>query len=440
MGLIKAGAGALGGVMADQWKEFFFCESLDADTLVAKGEKRTSRRSSNKHGEDNIISNGSVVAVNEGQSMIIVESGKIVEFCAEPGEFVYDTSTEPSIFCGSLGESIKKTFAEIGKRFTFGGDTGRDQRVYYFNTKEITGNKFGTPSPVPFRVTIDESMNYKLSVDLRCSGVYSYKISDPILFYTNVSGNVDYTYDRSELDDMLKSELIDALRPALAQISAMKIMYSEIPAHTKEVTKALSEELTAEWKEKRGIDLFSVSINAVSIPDDQRKKITEWEENVMTTNPNMAAARVVGSQSDAMRTAAANPNGAMGGFFGMGMAQNMGGANAANLFSMGQQQAQQAPQQPQQVSAPDSWTCACGTANTGKFCIECGKPKPEQTGGWTCACGAVNTGKFCTECGKPKPAAAVYKCDKCGWVPDDPSNPPKFCPQCGDAFDDNDRQ
>lgn len=430
MGLLKAGAGALGGVLADQWKEFFYCDSLDSDTLVAKGEKRVGKRSSNTKGTDNIISNGSVISVNEGQSMIIVESGKVVEFCAEPGEFVYDSSTEPSIFCGSLGESIKKSFAEVGKRFTFGGDAPKDQRVYYFNTKEITGNKFGTPAPVPFRVTLDESMNYKLSVDLRCNGVYSYKIADPLLFYTNVSGNVEYTYDRSELDEMLKSELLDALRPAFAKVSAMKIMYSEIPAHTKEVTGALAGELSSEWREKRGIELYAVSINGVSIPDDQRKKITEWEENLMTTNPNMAASRIVGSQADAMRTAAGNPNGAAAGFFGMGMAGNAGGANAANLFAMGANTENSAPK--------TGWTCSCGAVNTGKFCSECGKPQP--SGGWTCECGTANTGKFCSNCGKPNPGAAPkYKCNKCGWVPEDPENPPKFCPECGDAFDGNDR-
>lgn len=430
MGLLKAGAGALGGVLADQWKEFFYCDSLDSDTLVAKGEKRVGKRSSNTKGTDNVISNGSVISVNEGQSMIIVESGKVVEFCAEPGEFVYDSSTEPSIFCGSLGESIKKSFAEVGKRFTFGGDAAKDQRVYYFNTKEITGNKFGTPAPVPFRVTLDETMNYKLSVDLRCNGVYSYKIADPLLFYTNVSGNVEYTYDRSELDEMLKSELLDALRPAFAKVSAMKIMYSEIPAHTKEVTSALAGELSSEWREKRGIELYAVSINGVSIPDDQRKKITEWEENLMTMNPNMAASRIVGSQADAMRTAAGNPNGAAAGFFGMGMAGNAGGANAANLFAMGANMENSAPK--------TGWTCSCGAVNTGKFCSECGKPQP--SGGWTCECGTANTGKFCSNCGKPNPGAAPkYKCNKCGWVPEDPENPPKFCPECGDAFDGNDR-
>lgn len=404
MGLIKAAAGAVGGVLADQWREFFYCDSMEADTIIIKGEKRTGGRSSNKKGEDNIISNGSVIAVNEGQGMIIVESGKIVEFCDEAGEFVYDSSTEPSIFCGNLGEGIKKTFAQIGKRFTFGGDTGKDQRVYYFNLKELTGNKFGTPNPVPFRVVVDETLGYKLSVDLRCNGVYSYKLVDPILFYTNVCGNVAYAYNRSEIDEMLRGELLNALSPALAKISAMKISYSEIPAHTREVSAALKEELAAQWREARGIEIVSMNFNSVSIPDDQRKKLTEWEETAMTTDVNTAAARMAGAQSEAMKTAAANQGGigAMGGFFGMNMAQQAGGANAANLFAMGApQQAAQPQPAPAQVEAQQSgWVCSCGAGNTGKFCSECGAPKPSAE--WTCSCGAVNKGKFCSECGKPR--------------------------------------
>lgn len=438
MGLIKAGVGALGGVLADQWKEFFYCDSLDADILLAKGEKKTGGRSSNKKGEDNIISNGSVIAINEGQAMAIVESGKVVEFSSEPGEFVYDSSTEPSIFCGSLGESIKKSFEQVGKRFTFGGDTGKDQRVYYFNTKEIMGNKFGTATPIPFRVTVSEELGYKLSVDLRCNGVYSYKITDPILFYTNVSGNVPEYYERSQIDGMLRGELMDALQPALAKVAMQKIMYYEIPAHTKEVGTALKEELAAQWRESRGLEIQSISFNSVSIPEDQRKKLTEWEENAMTMNPATAASRLVGGQVEAMKTAAANQGGmgAMGGFFGMNMAQNAGGVNAQNLYAMGQQQPQAAP--PVQTG---SWTCSCGHGgNTGKFCAECGSPKPVGGDSWTCSCGTVNQGRFCQNCGSPKPSGTVtFKCNKCGWIPDDPAHPPKFCPECGDVFDDNDK-
>lgn len=437
MGLIKAGIGALGGTLADQWKEFFYCEAIPKEILVTKGIKQISGRSSNTKGNDNIISNGSGIAVADGQCMIIVEQGKVVEVCAEPGEFTYDSSTEPSIFAGSLGSSIIETFKTIGKRFAYGGDTGKDQRVYYFNTKEIADNKFGTPTPIPFKVIVDESLGYKLSVDLRCNGVFSYKITNPLLFYTNVCGNVSQEYNREEIDGTLKSEMLNALQPALAKISAQKIAYDEIPAHTFEISAALNEVLSSQWKEKRGLEVFSVSFNSISIPDDQRKKITEWEENAMTTNPLTAGARLAGAQAEAMKMAASNQAGAMTGFMGMGMAMNQGGMNAQDFFSMGmQQQAQQQAQQ-QQTAPANGWKCSCGATASGNFCTECSSKKPQL--GWTCSCGAVNKGKFCSECGSPKPAEApLYKCDKCGWEPEDPKNPPKFCPECGDVFDAND--
>ena len=470
MGLIKAALGAAGGVLADQWKEFFYCDALDSDTLMVKGQKRTSSRSSNRYGEDNIISNGSVIAVADGQAMMIVEQGKIVEFCAEPGEFTWDASTEPSIFAGSLGDSIKDTFRTIGKRFTFGGDTGKDQRVYYFNTKEISGNKYGTANPVPFRVVVNEELGFKLSVDIRCNGEYSYKIVDPMLFYTNVCGNAAQSFDRSEIDSILKSELLTALQPALAKLSAAGVQYYEIPAHTFDIRDALNEVLDREWGERRGLEVFSFNVNSLTIPDEQKKKITEWEENAMTMNPMVAGSRLVGAQADAMRTAAANEGGAMQGFMGMGMAMNAGGMNAQNLFAMGQSQAashpatESAPQTSTQNGAwkcscgatatgkfcpecgakkpeekpANAWTCKCGATATGKFCPECGSPKPADEG-WTCSCGAVNKGKFCPECGAKKPAGVPqYKCDKCGWEPEKGVKPPKFCPECGDPFDNGD--
>ncbi|MBQ1848729.1 MAG: SPFH domain-containing protein [Clostridia bacterium] len=441
MGLIKALTGAVGGVLADQWKEFFYCDALDADTLVVKGQKRTTSRSSNTKGNDNIISNGSGIAVADGQCMIIVEQGKIVEVCAEPGQFTYDTSSEPSIFAGKLGTSIIETFKTIGRRFTYGGDTGKDQRVYYFNTKEITDNKFGTQNPVPFKVVINEQLGFKLSVDLRCNGVYSYKITNPLLFYTNVCGNVAESYKRSEIDSMLKGELVMALQPALATLSAAGVSYDQIPAHTREVRDALNEVLAPDWG-KRGIEVFSMNMGVPSIPEDQRKKITEWEETSMTLNPNTAAARMVGGQISAMNTAAGNTAGAMTGFMGMGLAMNQGGGanGAANLYAMGAQQPAQ-PEQPAQPAA-DSWVCpVCGKTATGKFCTECGAKKPAAEGGWTCPeCGHANKGRFCSNCGARKPAGEpLYRCDKCGWEPKDPKNPPKFCPECGDPFDDNDK-
>ncbi len=444
MGLLKAGAGALGGVLADQWREYFYCESLDSDILAAKGEKRKGKRSSNKKGDDNIISNGSIVAVNDGQCMIIVEQGKIVEVCAEPGEFVYDTSSEPSIFYGGLGEGIKKSFQEIGKRFGFGGDTGKDQRVYYFNTKEIIGNKYGTPSPVPFRV-VDNNIGLDIDIAIRCHGEYSYKITNPLLFYTNVCGNVDDEYSRETIDGQLKSELMTALQPAFAKISDMGIRYSALPGHTMEISNALNDILSEKWRDLRGIEIVSFGVSTVKASEEDEAMIKELQRNAAFRNPTMAAAHMVDAQAQAMKDAAKNEGGmgVMGGFFGMNMAQNAGGMNANNLFAMGQQMQNQ-PSQPQQQNsgealAQSGWDCSCGkTQNTGKFCVECGKPKPSSDG-WTCSCGAVNKGKFCSECGNAKPAGVpIYKCNKCGWEPEDPHNPPKFCPECGDIFDQND--
>ena len=442
MGLIKAGMGALGGTLADQWKEFFYCDSLDKDVLMVKGQKRTSRRSSN-NGEDNIITNGSGIAVADGQCMLIVEQGRVVEVCAEPGEFTFDASTEPSVFTGNFGDSLAATFQTVAKRFTYGGDTGKDQRVYYINTKELGEILYGTATPIPFRVVVSEERGYKLSVNLRCNGSFTCRICDPLLFYTNVCSNVSTQYDAEELAPRLKSELMNALQPALATLSAKKVQYYEIPAHTLEISEALNEQLSNIWRKKRGIEVFSFNINSLSIPEEQQKKITEWEENAMTTDPTTAAARLVGGQIDAMKTAAGNTAGALTGFMGMGMAAGaggMGGMNAQNLFAMGQQAHPDSVDAPQQVAVPaNSWQCSCGATVTGKFCPECGKPRPAAAESWTCSCGAVNKGKFCAECGKPRPTAAPrYKCSKCGWEPADPAHPPKFCPECGDPFNDGD--
>ena len=432
MGLIQAITGAAGGVLADQWKDYFYCDSIDADTLVVKGRKRTSKRSSNTKGSDNIISSGSVITVADGQCMIIVDQGKVAELCAEPGEFVYDASTEPSIFAGNLGDSIGEVFASIGKRFTFGGEAPKDQRVYYFNTKEIMGNKYGTPGPVPFRV-VDRNIGLDADISIRCFGEYSYRITNPILFYTNVCGNVTSDYKRSSIDSKLKTDLLTALQPAFARISEMGIRYSALPGHTMELADALNEVLSRKWKQENGIEIVSMGVSSVKASEEDEAMIKELQRSAVYRNANMAAAKLVDAQAEAMKAAASNSGGAMAGFMGMNMAQQAGGVNAAQLFQMGAQQAAQP------AAAPaNGWQCACGHIATGKFCPECGAKKPEAEG-WTCSCGSVNKGKFCPECGARKPAGArQYKCDKCGWEPEKGSNPPRFCPECGDKFDNDD--
>ena len=444
MGLIKAGIGALGGTLADQWKEFFYCDSLRNDVLMTKGQKRISGRSSNTKGNDNIISNGSGIAVADGQCMIIVEQGKIVEVCAEPGEFTYDTSTEPSLFAGKLsGESIKETFRTVGKRFTYGGDTGKDQRVYYFNTKEILDNKFGTANPFMFEV-VNKRIGMSRTVQVRCNGVYSYKLTNPLLFYTQVAGNVSDEYTREEIDMQLKTEFISALQPAFAKLTELELRPAQIPAHTAELKDAMNIALKTEWTDRRGISVESIALNPITLTDEDMKKITQMEDAAtMGSNPFMMAGRMTDAQASAMEAAASNENGAMMGFMGMNMAMNAnGGFNTAQMYNAGIQQQQQFAQQappaaPTQAPA-NGWKCNCGAVINGNFCTECGSPKPAENG-WNCSCGAVNKGKFCPNCGSKKPEGApLYQCDKCGWQPEDPNNPPKFCPECGDIFDTND--
>ena len=425
MGLIRAAVGAAGGTLADQWKEFFYCEAMDKEVMVVKGTKRSSSRSSNKHGSDNIISSGSGIAVADGQCMMIVEQGKVVEVCADPGEYTYDASTEPSIFSGSLGDGIRKTFDTIGKRFAFGGDTGK----------------------IPFRV-VDSRIGLDVDVAVRCHGVYSYRIADPLLFYTNVCGNVEREYTREELDGQLKAEFISALQPAFGRLSELEMRPNQIVTHNTELENAMNEVLSAKWEELRGLKVVSVALGSVTLPDEDAEMIKQAQRTAMMRDPAMAAATLTGAQADAMKAAASNSAGAMTGFMGMGMAANAGGLNAQQLFEMGQKQQAQQQSVQQQAAQPvsparngagaaaaaGSWTCSCGAVSSGKFCPECGASRPVEDS-WTCSCGTVNKGKFCMNCGAKKPEKKMqYRCSRCGWEPADPENPPKFCPECGDPF------
>lgn len=474
MGLIKAAKDSISTMLADQWREYFYCDSLSDDVLVVKGQKKVIEgRNSNTKGMDNIISNGSIIAVNEGQCMIIVDQGGVVELCADAGEFVFDASTEPSVFYGNLGDSVKQTFSTLVKRFTFGGNTAKDQRVYFFNTKEIMDNKFGTANPVPFRV-VDRNIGLDVDIALRCNGSYSFKLTDPLLFYKNVCGNVTENYTRDKILMQMKSELLTAMQPALAKISGMGVRYSEVPAHSMELADALNEVLSDKWSELRGIEIVSLNLNSVKASEEDEKMIKDLQKTAVFQNTGMAAANMNMAQADAFRNMGKQEGGVGGGdMMGMAMgamAMNMMGGMAGGMtggqgmnnmggtmngFAAGGQMGGQSGNQMQNsgnqmagqpaaqmgAQAPIlGWTCSCGQAdNKGKFCANCGSPKPAEAG-WTCSCGAVNQGKFCVECGAKKPEGApLYKCDKCGWEPEDPANPPKFCPECGDIFDENDR-
>ena len=422
MGLVRAAGAALSTMMGDQWREYFYCNSLDNDTLILKGEKRIGPKSSNTKGADNIISNGALIAVNDGQCMIIVEQGAIVEVCAEPGEFVFDSSTEPSIFYGDLGENLVNSFKTFVKRFAFGGDTAKDQRIYYFNTKEIIGNKYGTANPVPFRV-LDKNIDLDIEIALRAHGEFTFRLMDPILFYKNLAGNVEKDYKKQEIESQLRSELLTKLQPAFARIAESGVRYYQITAHTDELGQILNELLSKSWGEHYGIEMTAFGISSVTAPEEDIEMIKQLQKNAVYRNATMAAANLTAAQADAMRAAASNEStGPMMAFAGMNMANQVGGFNAGNLYAMGAEQqnaaavanantpagnaespAPAAAASVAGVATASDWICPkCGHEhNSGKFCSECGTAKAED---WTCPeCGHTgNKGKFCSECGHKK--------------------------------------
>ena len=425
MGLIRAALSAGGSVLADQWKEYFQADAMSNDELIVKGYKKTK---GNNKGGDEIISNGSAIAVGEGQAALIVEDGKIVEFCAEPGRFIWDRSSEPSVFCGGFGKGVIDSFKKFGERFTFGGDRAKNQRVYYVNTKEIMDNKFGTTTPMVY-----DDQYYNTALYIRYFGQFSFRISDPIIFFTQIAGGVKDSYNRSSLMDMCKDEFMTALDTSLAQLSAEGVKFSQIPAKQREIAKYMSDTLDTEWGQRRGMEVVAVAIAKVTPDEKSRQRIEQFDTNVMHSNSNAMAGGLAYAQMQAMQDAAKNSSGAMTGFMGLGMMNNMMG-NAAPAQSTLLNTAQNLNSNPAPAQKPASsgeWTCSCGNKNTGKFCQNCGSKKPEAPASWRCSCGTVNTGKFCQECGSKKPLDE-YVCKECG---NKSKTPFKFCDNCGAKYE-----
>lgn len=453
MGLIQAVVGATQDVFADTWREYFYGEYMDDDTLMVKGKKRVSGKSSNTKGTENVISNGSIIAVNEGQCMIIVDQGAIAEVCAQAGEYIYDSSTEPSIFYGNLGKSIVNSFKTWGRRVSFGGDVGKDQRVYFVNIREIFNNKFGTQQPIQFRFVADEVTGIKKTFHVRCNGEFSFRIGDPIIFYKNVATNVEDVYEKSKIFQFMRSGLLTALNPAFGSLARQGFHYADLTSANIEMAKEIKALLQEEWMEKRGIEFSTINVQSTSLPPEEEAELDKIEsDRLYATDARMHMRDIQSGMVEAMKSAASNENGAMTGFMGVGMMNGMMGNmnnSAAGMMGAMQQAQQSYTQQPVQQAQPapaaapaaDSWTCTCGAVCTGNFCMTCGakKPAPVVAEGWTCTCGTVNKGNFCPNCGSKRPAGApLYRCDKCGWEPADPKNPPKFCPECGDPFDEGD--
>lgn len=455
MGLIKMFTSAVGSTFADQVVEYFRCEDMSTKILCQPA-TLVKRGKTVNNGTEGVISNGSRFDVAVNQAALLIENGRVHDFVIgtqeTAGQYKYDSTVSPSLLgggWGDLGASIK----EIGRRFTAGGQAMNTMRLIYINLRPLPGNKIGF-GKIPFR---DGEMN--LTLNAQGHGQYELQIVNPMNFYENVVQNVNKVLTVDSPDGVavlgqLKADMTPKFQKALTRISAQKIPYDQLGLYPDELAEAMNAELEEKWATK-GVKITSLAIE-LNVDEESKQRIAKFQEaKTVGSDPSMLYAMDRMSINKAREAAASNANGVMAGFMGMGMAGGMMGQPMdATMYQqqmqqnmMNQQAAQAAPQQaaPQQAApaaAPaDGWTCACGTTNTGKFCANCGSPKPEQPVGWTCSCGAVNKGKFCAECGKPKPASEpLYKCDKCGWEPEDPKNPPKFCPECGDPFNDNDIQ
>ncbi|MCR5767486.1 MAG: SPFH domain-containing protein [Lachnospiraceae bacterium] len=391
MGLIRAFTGAAFSQIGDMWQDYIYCDSMDNNTLVQKGHARRSG-GAGSDANDNIITQGSRIAVNPGQMLIIVEDGRILDFTAEQGGYEYDLSTEPSVFCGEFGESLKASFEQMRARFVFGGIAGKDQRAYFINTKDILNNRFGFGN-IPYR-----DSEFNLTITLKGYGTYVFRISDPITFFANVSGNVTEKYDKTLLESQIKSELQEAMLPTLGDLARSGVKYDEIPLNMKGLTDLLKEKINGLWNEKRGIELVSLALSNI-IPDSESiDKIRNMQESrVYSGNKAMLGARVGAAQANAMESASENPGGAVNGFVGMNMAQAAGGVNVAELM-----RSEPEPATQQQSANSDTWVCSCGMTNYMSFCPNCGKKKPED--------------KVCPKCGFvfPVELRAMRFCPNCG--------------------------
>lgn len=388
MGLILSATNAIGSTLADQWKEYFYCDSIPNDTICVRGYKKNG--GIGNFGSDDVITDGSVICVADGQCMLIVEQGQVVDICAEPGYYTYDSKTEPSVFTGSLDEAVKNVFNTIGKRFQFGGDPAQSQRVYYFNTKELIGNKYGTANPIPFRV-VDTNAGIDLDISLKCFGEYSLKVVDPVLFYTNVCANVQDKFTTADIEAQLKTELLTALQPAFAKLGGIR--YSEIPLHTNELVKILNDELSPKWRELRGIEIVSMGVSSITASEEDEERIKQLQTAATYKDPSLAAANVTAATADAIRDAANNDAGAAVGFMGLNAAQGAGNIDVNSLYA-------QASTQTTETPSTNKWVCPkCSTENDDNFCSSCGTPRPVENK-WICPkCGKENDDNFCTNCG-----------------------------------------
>lgn len=420
MGIIRAVAGAVGGGLADQWLEVIEADNMSDTTVFCSGRavRGNDRRGSNKKGSDGFVSNGSVVHVAQNQFMLLVDGGKVIDFTAEPGYYTVEDGSAPSLFYGELGEALRETF----NRIKFGGVTPYQQKVYFINLQEIKNIPYGTVNPINY---FDSFYNAELY--LRAHGYFSIRIVEPLKFFAEAIPRNKEHVDIRDIYQLYLSEFMTGLQSAINQMSADNFRISHVASQGLKLSQYLANALDEQWTQLRGMQIESVGIQ-ISYDEESKKLINLRNQGAMLSDPGVREGYVQGAIARGLEAAGSNRAGAVNGFMGMNMGMQQGGgfmaaASQSNQAQMAQM-AQRAAEQP--AAKPDSWTCSCGTENTGKFCSECGKPRPAKETAWTCSCGTENTGKFCSECGKPRPQGST--CPKCGWHSEEAV---KFCPECG---------
>lgn len=431
MGIIKAALNAIGGGLADQWLEVIEPQGMSDTTVMTTGARvrGKDRRNGNLKGTDFTVSNGSVIHVDQNQFMMLVDGGKIVDYTAEPGYYTVNNSSLPSLFNGQFGEALTETF----NRFKYGGTAPSSQKVYYINLQEIKGIKFGTRNPINY---FDNFYNAELF--LRTHGSYSIKVIEPIKFFMEAIPRDRESVDINDINEQYLNEFLTALQAAINQMSIDGIRISHVASKSMELAKYMGDILDSDWGQMRGMQVYSVGIGSISYDEESQKLINMRNQGAMMQDPSIREGFVQSSIAKGLEAAGSNQNGAMAGFMGMGIGMQgsgsfMGAASETNRQQMHEQQANQ-PTKAATVST-NEWKCSCGATSIGKFCNECGNPKPINNT-WTCKCGAQTSGKFCSECGAKKPEKV--KCNKCGYEPSETEKTPKFCPECGDPFNEAD--
>ena len=417
MGIIRALAGAIGGGLADQWLEVYESDYMGPSTITAPGVmvRQNDSRNSNRKGTADTISNGSIIQVKEGQFMLLVDGGKVIDYSGEAGYFKVDNSSMPSLFNGELGDTVKETF----NRVRFSGTTPYKQTTYFLNMQEIRGLKFGTPAPVNY---FDNFYNAELF--LRAYGSYTIRITDPLKFYVQVADHdADSSIDVADMSEQYRNEFLTAFQTALNKMSSDGQRISFVLSRGDDLAKYMQDVLDEKWQELRGFQVESVAIASISYDEESQKLINMRNQGAMLSDASLREGYVQGSIARGLESAGSNEAGAGQGFFGMGvgmstMGSGFGTFSQNNAEQIRQQQAQQASQA-QPAPNPDA-----AENHAGAETVMAGV----ATSTWTCPqCGITNTGKFCSECGTKKPDASL-KCPKCG----NPVSPQsRFCPECG---------